>query len=187
MTKGTLKSTNSAEDDQIIAAFANVRKSIVAERQTISEDLFVGAFLPFFLNSPTADERISMKTWYGIAGGAFNEVNVVDRAGKVIFAVPPIMSNKLVAPISGNGGKALSSLMAHASRRDQLIPGTGSALLTEGLKRFEFVSPDAEEVMSGYQARWAEIVARYADVLNSSDGSKSINITGDEGLDIFEF
>jgi hypothetical protein len=184
MSTALASPAHSAEDDQIIAAFTSIREGIVASRQTIAEDMFVSVFLPFFLNAPDVDKRITMQTWYGIAGGAFNEVNVLDRAGKVIFAVPPVMSNRLVAPISREGGQALSSLLKHAARRDQLIPGTGSSLLTEGLKRFDFISDQADDVHREYRDRWDAIIARYASSKNA--GGHTI-ITEDNGLDLFEF
>ena len=186
MTSAPASSPNSPEDDQILSIFASVRQTIVAERTTISEELFSNVFLPFFNNSPTADPRISMNTWYGIAGGAFNEVNVLDRTGKVLYAVPPVMSNKVVAPISREGGRALSSLLNLAARRDKLIPGTGSALLSEGLKRFDFVVPGADGIMSEYRERWDAINARYT---TGKDGATTTetNTEKDDGLGIFDF
>lgn len=178
--------SSNPEDDQIIAAFASIKKSIAANRQTITEELFVNVFLPFFKDSPEADPRVTMSTWYGVAGGAFNEVNVLDRSGAVLFAVPPVMSNKLVAPISREGGKALSSLLALSARRDKIIPGTGSALLTEGLKRFDFMADNATDVMGQYKTRWNEIMARY-DTEGGKGDSNATNNTGDDGLDLFEF
>ena len=102
-----------------------------------------------------------MQTWYSIAGGPYNEVNVIGPGGKVIYVVPPVMSNRLVAPLGGAGGQALSSLLSTAMRRDTMIPGTGGALLSNELQRFDFTSPNANKIMNNYTQRWNDIYARY--------------------------
>jgi hypothetical protein len=173
-----------AEDDEIIRTFTNLRAGLVNDRKEIPEEVFVNVFLPFFSDAPEADKRVTMDTWYGISGGAYNEVNVLGRDGRVLYTVPPVMSNRLVAPITREGGRALSSLLATAQRRDAMIPGTGSALLAAGLDRFDFTSPNANEVMSEYKTRWNEIIQRYD---QPKDGAAASKKAADDGLDIFEF
>lgn len=175
-----------ADSDQIISLFKSIRANIdTRPTARVREDLFSKGFLPFFLGLPESDPRITMEVWHGLAGGPYNEVSVVDASGKVLFSVPPTMSNRMVAPMTGEGGRALSSLLSHATIRETHIPGTGAHLLQEGLKRFEFISADRDEHALSFQKRWDEIIARYYPHLASGESKQPEN--KDDGNSIFDF
>lgn len=65
---------------------------------TIPEENFVRVFLPFFNGDEELNiYNVTMRHWHGVAGGPFNEVNVADRNGNIIYTVPPVFDNTAIS------------------------------------------------------------------------------------------
>lgn len=68
------------------------------DRASIPEQVFVQYFLPYFRN-PDAEENkesVILNKWLELSGGPYNEVNIINPKGEVLYEVPPIYHNDTV-------------------------------------------------------------------------------------------
>lgn len=76
-------------------------------KSTINEIVFVEMFLEFFYNfakyKKITDDKLLLK-WFDLSGSPYNEVDVLDREGKVLFTVPPIYAKSVVISDNLNNG-----------------------------------------------------------------------------------
>ena len=72
------------------------------QRNQISAEAFKHCFLPFFLGEKVAPEvtqgrpQPDLGHWIAVAGGPYNEVDLVDAAGNVVLTVPPAMDSEVL-------------------------------------------------------------------------------------------
>lgn len=133
------------------------------DRPTMTEDMFVSKWvLPFHQYYSGLPVPITLwlqdDHWKERAGiTAYNEVDIVDNKGEVIYVVPPLLmpTDKLL-PKSVAGG--VVDVMYRAENLDKVFPGSGARLVRNEIT--EFVKP-AEEKIEEFGRRWDSIFVRY--------------------------
>ena len=93
---------------EVVAQVNQITKTLPAVdmvRKTVPANIFYHHFLPFFRgdlvkesNHVERAERL-MRHWMTIAGGPFNEVDVIGLSGEVIATVPKIYDNRAIQPV----------------------------------------------------------------------------------------
>lgn len=68
------------------------------DRASIPEQVFVQYFLPYFRNPDSEENRESviLNKWLELSGGPYNEVNIINHKGEVLYEVPPVYHNDTV-------------------------------------------------------------------------------------------
>lgn len=112
-------------------------------RVTLREDTFRENFLPFIdgtiskrLPPGMTEEQIraeATRAWWGLAGGAHNEVDVVDYSGKVCFTVPPTSETNLLHMDSSKN--ELQAVNQYQMEKRAGMPQYADQILQAGLQR----------------------------------------------------
>lgn len=96
------QNVNFSTTDVMSALITDVSKSVLETfpNPRLEEYKFVEVFLPFFAGKPEEEQkyRVNLGNWATVAGNPFNEVDVIDRQGKVLFTVPPIYDRMAIKP-----------------------------------------------------------------------------------------
>lgn len=135
-----------------------------ADRPRFPERYFQGIFLPYFAGDehppyPTADTVM----WIGrVAGSPFQEVDIIDASGAVLFTVPPMMDRGAVDPkrATERGGPSLGHIIHSAQQYALMSPSQGSHYLQQKLTEKALIMKVPSNVLRNIEA-WNHIFERY--------------------------
>lgn len=111
--------------------------AVLDVRVQLEEMKFREVFLPFFAELPMEQRRykdVDLGHWRTVAGGNFNEVDVIDENGKIAFTVPPIADRLAMTVRSANSGMAVSDLVRRTSLLANQSPIAANRVLAESLR-----------------------------------------------------
>lgn len=88
--------SNKAEQDKAIIdkVFDNLQKDINnKERATIPESIFINVYLPVLATGNLDENSSIIKDYINVAGGPYEEMDIVDHTGKVKATLPPLYAS----------------------------------------------------------------------------------------------
>lgn len=127
----------------------------------LPEDIFKNVFLPLFLGQPNPKyPTISGGNWAAFAGSPHAPVDVIDPAGKILFRVPALMHNQLLAPLTGTGGVDMEFIVKQAQLYSSTLPQQADEYLRAELtKRTPLMKSDTD--VSEIVEAWNKIFVFY--------------------------
>lgn len=184
--------TNNEENDykntRMIEELDRINQDLkIVSRPRLQEYIFVNVFLPLFHGDEENIYNATMNTWLSVAGSPFNEVDIIDNNGKILFTVPPVYNRNNVHPVDPNIGlPSVASMVATAKQYAQMHPRQGEAYLKSELnKRAMLVENEGQHLVN--LNAWNEIFKRYGRTpimaLESEQPSNGSNITPDDIFD----
>ena len=137
-------------------AFNNL---VVPTNAQLPENIFVEYFLDFFRNHNTGNlnEPLNLK-WVELSGSVYNEVDILNAAGDVIYAVPPLMARVDLTgkPVEDfNFSRMVGEYKLRSSR---LQTDADNFLNTQLTGLDKQITPAIDNNM---QSRWNAIFSRY--------------------------
>ena len=125
----------------------------------IPEIVFVEYFLDFFKNIHNTSEKTLLLKWLELAGGPYNEVNVIDGEGKVIYTVPSVyIKPKIDENMNDVNFNNMASKYVMKTNR---IKTEGVNYLKNELKDIDNMIKVDEKEMLEATNRWKAIFKRY--------------------------
>jgi hypothetical protein len=128
------------------------------------DEFYFSAFLPFFAGDENLPYPVNIETWINVAGGAFNEVDVVkvvDGKKTVLFTVPSVLNRNLVKPTAKRDGEpSVMGAVINASNITNHSPEHALLYLRNYLdrRRQRMVAP---EFLINNAEAWNKIFAHY--------------------------
>lgn len=141
-------------------------EAIQPPRGRLPEDIFVNYFLPYFTNREAGypNEEKLVNDWISVAGGPYNEVDILDGVGKPIFTVPSLMNTSSFNPQNESNIK-YADLVATAEAFRVMSDVHANNFLEEALTvKFREVFKPTDKIFSSEQ-RWFAIFKRYPENL----------------------
>lgn len=141
----------------------------------LPEDVFKYHFLPYFSGQEeNSKTRNITAEWVGVAGTPMAEVDVVDKAGKVLFTVPPLFDTSSLNISKRPAGRSLADITNEFNLINHSVPVAASRFLNNALtqKGDEIIGmSDGQDpgVKAVAPDRWLSILNRYG--FKSADGA----------------
>lgn len=142
-------------------------------RGRISEQIFVAYFLPYFRQVIHSPEEITTEVkeyrekvltdWISVAGSAFNEVVVLDNAGKTLFIVPGLNSTRVINPVRKDGAPSFETIANMAERLQLVSPTKSQEYQNQRLHDKIKDMADGKHRFRENEQIWLDIFARYPD------------------------
>ncbi len=128
------------------------------ERHVFPEYLFKSTWLPFFagLTDEISGKKATISDWLDVAGTAYNEVDIVDQDGKVLFTVPPLLRDTPLME-KRHPNDTMREAMAEYINYASLHPKMGKAYLEKVIS--SKIPRKPADVR--YIRRWNDIFVRY--------------------------
>lgn len=142
------------------------QQAISPIRGRLPEDIFVNYFLPYFVNRQSGypNEEKIVSDWISVAGGPYNEVDILDAGGKPIFTVPSLMNTTSFNPQNESAIK-YADLVATAEAYRVMSDVHANNFLQEALTvKFREVFAPTDKIFSSEQ-RWFAIFKLYPESL----------------------
>jgi hypothetical protein len=162
--------------DQALAEYSQVPP----DRYQLDEYRFVNVFLPFFAGDEKLPYPVTTNHWVNVAGGMFrggmyNEVDIVNDKGEVLFTVPPVADRSNHVPFqSERGQSSIANVVESAKNLANVHPAQSlNYLRTELAARYASMREQGHALE--YVRRWNAIFARYGRPLIEVEG---VNVTG---------
>lgn len=145
-------------EDEIKQIHADMQR----DRPSIPEDVFKHVFLPFFAGTPKEElkYKVDIGNWLAVAGNVFQEVDVVDPAGTVLFAVPPVMDRHANMPNQSEEAGTIPSLMMTVEQLRMRSPRQAAAFMDRHLTNQATAMFNPNNILP-FLRRWNEIFVRY--------------------------
>lgn len=140
----------------------DVHDALVTHHECIKmeEELFVGYFLPHFCNKvPISTQPAIIAQWISIAGSPMSEVDVIDRAGEILYTVPSLFDTSIINVAERKVGDSIADISAEFDLRNNNIPAVAQTFLRNQLQRK--LSIVNKHVNDTAQQRWQLIFTRY--------------------------
>ena len=141
-------------------------QAVTPIRGRLPEDIFVGYFLPYFVNRQAGypNEEKIVQDWISVAGGPYNEVDILDAGGKPAFTVPSLMNTSSFNPQNESEIK-YADLVATAEAYRVMSDVHANNFLQEALTvKFREVFSPTDKIFTAEQ-RWFAIFKRYPESL----------------------
>jgi len=142
------------------ASVAQLHKELVTNisNAILPEAIFVEYFLDMFLHPEKHIESTLRSKWVELAGGYYNEVDVVGNDGNKIFTVPGLMLADAISHDSIKGYD-FPSIASYYSMKKSITSAQATNYLSGILSGVaDAVRPNVE----AHIARWSTIFERYA-------------------------
>jgi len=144
---------------------------------TLPEWVFLEYFLDYFMNGGAnqTDQPLYYK-WVELSGSVYNEVNVIDGDGTVLYTVPPLMVNPIEF-IDNFENVNFEDIMANYNLRTNRTPIDGIKYLNGAIGGMGDLIVPENNALELITARWINIFNRYRDnsVNNNTDNKLSVN------------
>lgn len=177
----------SIKRDMLQMRRANMFLKSVDTKVSMPDYVFVGHFLPKIIASAiegeinpndlsglnidpnTLEEHFKENTWVSewinIVKNPYNEVNITQGdKGPVLFVCPPLQYKRDFGTHTYDNIK-LGRVVPEAANKNAHFRNSGNRMLDESLYQRTKVILGATDVRVQYGQRWAEIIAKYRDVL----------------------
>lgn len=148
--------------DQIKMISDNLGQVAAGDRPRLAVRIFEGIFLPYFAgDEKRAYPQADVGWWVGrVAGNPYQEVDVVDNAGEVLFTVPPMLDRTAVDAKLNGQGAGVAHIVASAQQYALLSPMAGSNYLQAELTKKALIMRVPANVV-GHLQRWNAIFERF--------------------------
>lgn len=148
--------------DQIQMISDTLGQVAAGDRPRLAVRIFEGIFLPFFAgDEKRAYPQANAAMWVGrVSFSPYQEVDVVDTSGEVLFTVPPLLDRRAVDSKVNNEGAGVAHIVASAQQYALLSPRAGSNYLQSELTRKALIMKVPANVL-GHLQRWNEIFERF--------------------------
>jgi len=146
-------------DARTFRTMENIHKELVADvpNAVLPEDVFVRYFLDYFKN-PMEDSHLLYK-WIELAGGHYNEVDLIDNNGDVVITVPGLYASPDIDNV-GMSTYNFADIAARYSLEKSITSFKGDSFINMALSGVnDKVKADA---VSGVM-RWYAIINKYSD------------------------
>ena len=135
-----------------------IEKFLEPEHRVFPEHLFKSVWLPIFagVSNEINGKKVGIVDWLDVAGTALHEVDIIDKEGKVLFTVPPLIRDTpMLAKRHPND--SMREIMAEYIGYATLHPNMGKVFMEKviGAK----IPRKPADVR--YIRRWNEILTRY--------------------------
>lgn len=170
MSKETVEKTmaiGSKLADEAVETTANGKtidrlfKEIVINevRPAIPEVVFATHYAPMFVDyvkGTISEDSALIAEWVSIAGTPFNEVDVIDKDGKVVDTVPGLIAKPVVgAPLNNI---SLSGIIDEYEKKANITPEVGEKFLNNSFKTIE---NNIKTTVNEPVAKWSKILSKY--------------------------
>ena len=172
-----------ADTDEIYNTIVN------STRAKISEKIFIDYFLePFSSAKALASDSPDLARWVDLAGGFFNEVDIVDEQNNVVCTCPPIMKPlKIDEQVDNINFTNMAREYIHKTNH---IKASGVNYLYGAINQIAHsMSPDTLDSIN----KWTSIINFYQDKINGKKPTIGVvkqlssKQTEEELLDYIEF
>lgn len=149
----------------------------------LPESLFVELFLPYFIGEKVINQadRDVITDWISVAGTPMARVDIIDNAGKTLFAVPPLYDTKIINVANRAAGAAIADVYAEFSLRKNNSPIAAENFLASALLQTSDKITQPENAAKELGSEWEAIRARYRGNNNDVKGS---NVSVDPNDDV---
>lgn len=154
--------TENTVDEKVLGAMQAISSLGEEDVPRISEDLFVGRYLPV-LAGKVDSEKTPLLFWLEVAGSPYAPVDVM-KGNEVLFRVPPLLKAG-VTTLNARPGQGLDDVMLTAERKGMVHPKMGINYLDQELSRRQTAPLSATQE----QERWRAILVRYGYVDQQAD------------------
>ena len=132
-------------------------EEIKTENPRIPEPVFTEIFWPYFNGTMASaeDREKVLFHWLGLAGSGSAEVDVVDKEGKVLFTVPPMIDTSGLVIIEKGRHSSMAAIYSEAMDQARLHSELAKRHLKDGL-----VPKLSEKIQQG-SASWNSVLQYY--------------------------
>ena len=142
----------------LISDFTSV---VTDTKKKFPEEMFRKYYVTFFSGIKSEHDNMLLNNWYAIAGSPFDEVDLVDGAGRIVATVPPVLNRDIIPIVTARQpGISVDFAMETARQQSSLSPRMAQTRLTTSLNE-KFIKPD-ESTTKTVQERWTALMKRYA-------------------------
>jgi hypothetical protein len=125
----------------------------------LPEEVFVSGFLPYFCGEMSVKENNEFfSTWIGIAGSPSSEVAIIDKGGKELFRVPPLLDT---TAINNSTTNPLSEIFDSYRQQASNIPVVAEKYLATEIEHKLDEIKQPIQVIETKVNRWNGIFERY--------------------------
>lgn len=133
---------------------------VVPVNAQLPENIFIEYFLDFFRNYNTGDlnEPLNLK-WIELSGSVYNEVDILNAEGDVIYTVPPLMAR---ADLDGKPIEDFnfSKMVGEYNLRSNRLQTDAQNFLNNQLNGLD--TQISSDHIPSIAARWNQVFSRYA-------------------------
>lgn len=155
-------------DAQYVLETAKLMEKTIIQEQPkakLPEIIFREHFVDFFRNygsntEPTEADSTTYARWLTIAGSEFNEVDIIDDKGNVIFTVPPMLTKPNV-DYKATRTINVNDTAYDATNKFNRTPAESSNFITSKVSKL--MSGAITVDTSGDEFRWKKILNKYKD------------------------
>ncbi len=128
------------------------------EPRVFPEHLFVSVWLPIFAGKTDEinGKKVTISDWLDVSGTAFHEVAIINKEGKILFYVPPLIRDTPMAT-KRHSNDTMMELMAEYESYARLHPKMGKSFLDNVVSNK--IPRKPADVR--YIRRWNNIFAHY--------------------------
>lgn len=150
--------------------------SIIEQKNTLPERLFVSDFLPIFAGKvPLEKVQDFIKVWVSIAGSPSAPVDIIDHNEKVLFTVPGIFDSSFIDPNRSEGAMNFAEIVHFAKLHNGISPALEQSVFVKNVqKKLDAMQKKSPSFAKNIKA-WAEIFARY-NITNESKEEKTSSL-----------
>lgn len=153
-----------ALEKEISGIVSDLNAATAGERPRFAERLFVGIFLPYFAGDKPLPYPVDSSVWVArVATNPFQEVDVVDIQGQVLFTVPAMFDRSALDPGRAAGSKdslPVEHIVKSAQQLRYLHPLHGEAYLETKLTEKALIMRVPTNILHNLDV-WNKIFVRY--------------------------
>ena len=149
--------------DKALSSMDEILKVVEEAKMYIGEEVFKRDYLPLFKKDIYSEETI--RSWLSVCKNPYYPVSVVDKEGKVLFTVPPILKRQKTR-VTDDTKYTFSAILERAKWKSNVFPKKGEEFFSTCLDKI------SEDVESGEWNSWTEIFARYDEKMSLPTKSK---------------
>lgn len=137
------------------------------EKQYIPEIVFKETFLGFFktMSAEGIDDTLAKK-WVDFAGSPYNEVDVIDKTGNVMYTVPGLLSRPNVDKALGKNVNFDKMVTTYELKRNRL-PEVGD----------RYLAAELDNIPNSITANVAEDALRWKQIFDRYSGDNNMSVT----------
>lgn len=174
------KKVMNTQTEQISKVIDSITKTLEEsknEKAIMPESVFKTFFLDFFYKFANHEvESTTLLKWIELAGGPYNEIDIVDNNANVLFTVPPVYVKPVFVKADGFN---VSELPTTFEQKNSVSPKSANSFLNSKLTEIKSTAVvDGNNV----QMVWISIFKRYG-LGTSKNTVANKKVSEDLGLD----
>lgn len=135
---------------------------VAGANSKLPEEIFANYFLQYFSGEAASGREAKFQQeWISIAGTPMREVDIIDKTGNVLFAVPALFDTNVIEVSKRSLGESLNDIYKNYDLRNNNIPAVATNYLNAALadRVDEIIKP--ANVKQVNTVRWENIMKRY--------------------------